>query len=434
MRPDALSCRCIALFLAAISIFGCVAKPPPLDLHEQLRHQLVALVPARFETEMVSAPYAAGRTVGALKGAGTGFEACLGGLGHGSCSGQGCGAALLILLAVAVTCSAVGAVSGAITATPGETSREIAVTADSALSHLSAHLDLTRSVLAKLGSQKDLKVALAEESAPSVDDETRWKALQDRGFSTVLEIGVTRIAFVGGSGADPELSLEMLASVRVVDLSSGDEHYRQEFRHLGPTRRYAQWVAGDGVAMRSAVDEGLAIFAGQIADRLFEQVDLGLSSGTWAFPGTERFGCCWLCPLSPPNDYSFWERQLRYPLVTSLQPTLSWESFPVPGQQEEMQNKWGEKAEYVTYDLRIWEVRSGDRGDLAYERRGLPAPTHRLESPLRRNWRYFWSFRACFVAGQGAVCTPWAYSLVPAAASCELPTTPATNYYRFQTL
>ena len=58
---------------------------------------------------------------------------------------------------------------------------------------------------------------------------------------------------------------------------------------------------------------------------------------------------------------------------------------------------------------------------------------HRVEVALKPQWRYYWSMRACFDAGAGRVCTPWAWSLVPAGMSCEAPAIPAANYYRFRT-
>lgn len=432
-----LATQAIATSVAVVFLlvqFGCVAKPPSLELHYQLRNQVVALLPAQLETELVSAPFAGTRTTGALKGAEEGFVGCLEGFAHGSCSGDVCGAVLLVLLAVAVTCSAIGAVAGAARATPEATARQLTTTVDSAFSGLGAHLDLTRRVLAEISGIEGVTAELVsgEGTAPH-DERGRWQTLAARGFTKALEIGVTRIAFSGGRGSDPELALQMQSVVKVVDLPDGTERYRQVFKYHGPVHRYSRWVQLDGMEMRRAVDVGLETLAGQVTTRLFEQVDLGIPSGTWTLPGSERFSCCWLCPLSPPLDYSFWGKRLNYPQVDSLQPTLSWEALPARAQAGALDQHHGGGLTSVHYELRVWEVRAGQPGPLVYERRALPQPHHRLESPLKPRRDYFWSFRACFDAAQGVTCTPWAWSLAPAGGSCEEPEIPAQNYYRFRT-
>jgi len=98
--------RGIAFTVAAAFLLGqigCATRPPSVDLHWQLRNEVTALVPARLQTELSLEPFAVGRPSGALEGAGMGFVGCLQGWG-GHCSGSMCGAALLIILGVAVTC------------------------------------------------------------------------------------------------------------------------------------------------------------------------------------------------------------------------------------------------------------------------------------------------------------------------------------------
>jgi hypothetical protein len=44
-----------------------------------------------------------------------------------------------------------------------------------------------------------------------------------------------------------------------------------------------------------------------------------------------------------------------------------------------------------------------------YERTGLPAPEHRVETPLAPGSRYYWSFRARFAAGERPTAMRWAH-------------------------
>lgn len=430
--------RGIASALATVFLivqFGCATRPPSVDLHWQLRNEVTALIPARLQTELSLVPFAVGRPSGALEGAGMGFVGCLQGWG-GHCSGSMCGAALLIILGVAVTCSAVGAVAGAIQATPADEAGTMVDAIDEVTRQLASHLNLTRKVLARAGEVDGLTVALVdEEELAWMEEPDRWRAVQSRGFVNALEVGVTEIEFIGGSGSDPELVLHMVARARLIDLATGKEKYREEFHSAASSRRYSQWAANQGALMKSAVEQGLESLGADIGTKLFEQVALPFPSGAGALPWSDEFGCCWLCPQSPPHDLSHkpWKGlvEVKYLPVSSWQPELVWESFPRAGQEAGLREVSGKEAPEVRYDLRIWEVYNQKPGPLVYERQGLNAPRHRLEAPLKQGYRYFWSFRACFDAEQGELCTPWAFSSVPARSSCELPSIPAENYYRF---
>jgi hypothetical protein len=63
----------------------------------------------------------------------------------------------------------------------------------------------------------------------------------------------------------------------------------------------------------------------------------------------------------------------------------------------------------VSYDLRIWEAERCERSRLVYERSGLAAPEHRLETSLAPAQRYFWSFRARFIVDGLPIVTEWAF-------------------------
>lgn len=101
--------------------------------------------------------------------------------------------------------------------------------------------------------------------------------------------------------------------------------------------------------------------------------------------------------------------------VDSLQPTLRWESFPRPQDQEADKDGVLNRIRNITYDLTIWRVeprRFHGRGldypiELVYARQGLPEPLHTVADGLRPSTKYFWTVRARFeLDGQTRV-TRW---------------------------
>ncbi len=416
---------------------GC-ARPgtPSLELHLALQTQRIAVVPAEAPVIDAVELFAKSRPAGAVAGAGLGVVEGLGMLGSSSCHGEVCGAALLLGLAVAVVAGGtVGAITGALAATPHQEAERIEATVERCVHEFPAHLDLARRVV-EIARERARGARLELVPGPAATDGGRGQTpLYARGFGRVLEVGVTRIEFGGGGGSDPELALEVEGSVRLVDAGTGEVAYARTFQRTGAPRRFSAWARNGGSEMRRALAEGLAALADDIANALFVQVDLGVASGSWAFPGTRRYGTCWLTPRSPPNDYGFLSQELGYPVVASLQPTFEWDPFPDARQRAQLRRKLGREIGDVHYDLRIWNVRHDERADLVYERRDLSAAAHRLEQPLLPRRRYFWSARACLAVGEATACTPWASSLLPSRGgrTCESPDIPPWNYFRFAT-
>ncbi len=69
--------------------------------------------------------------------------------------------------------------------------------------------------------------------------------------------------------------------------------------------------------------------------------------------------------------------------VDSIQPTLRWEPSSYPD---------------ISYDLVIYEaIKMGDGsldpGKMAYSRKSLKDPEHKVEEPLKANSKYYWSVR-----------------------------------------
>ncbi len=104
------------------------------------------------------------------------------------------------------------------------------------------------------------------------------------------------------------------------------------------------------------------------------------------------------------------------PVVESLKPTLKWEPFPGI---EESGTAWPDSSmgfrkptpfvdvdaaavSNIRYDLIIWKAT--ETLPIAYEREGLPEPSHTVETALKPNTHYAWSVRARFdLSGQTRV-------------------------------
>jgi hypothetical protein len=435
--PNRILATLLILFLLLFQ-FGCATqKSPPLDLHLKLQTRKIALLPACKPPTSSLELFAKNRFEGGVKGAGLGMLQGFQNIGPGSCQGEMCGPVLLLAMALAVVVGGTaGGVAGAIQATPREETQRIEKMIQDSLDDFSGQLGLDQQVLAEVGRREGLPIELLPTDVPvSAQGVPDYQWLQTQGFQSVLSIDLTRIGFIGGEGKDPLMSLQLQALARLIDLDDPGAPYHREFRILSTPRRFSEWAAADAVEVRQTLAANLQMLARDAVSELFEQVDIPIDSYTWAFPGTAKYGCCWLCPQAPANDYSFWGKKLRYPLVESVQPKLAWDIFPDAERLAQIREGTGQEVSNVTYDLRIWNVDQGNPGSLIYDRQGLAKPEYTLDAPLSPSTPYFWSFRACFSIGEGRACTPWAFSLIPSLGTefCESPTIAPWNYYRFQT-
>jgi hypothetical protein len=215
-------------------------------------------------------------------------------------------------------------------------------------------------------------------------------------------------------------------------LPSRQTRYEQSFEYSSQARTFSDWLAKGGTEMQRALSEGLDQLATNIVNGVFTSADIPIPSHYWAFPGTEHSGCCWICPKYPPIDYSFFDKALRYPLVNSLQPTLSWEEIPSQEDIRRIEREIGQKPDSVYYEMRIWKEQDSKAGKLVYEKTNLSTPSHTVEVKLSPTTQYFWSVRSCFIIKGVKTCTPWAQSAMPNN-RCPVDHITAQNYFRFMT-
>ena len=140
-----------------------------------------------------------------------------------------------------------------------------------------------------------------------------------------------------------------------------------------------------------------------------------------------------LAPLDPPTrgtatGMSLAER-FEWAGVASTQPLLRWEAFPravdLRTSPAEMQ-----RASNISYDLVIARERNLAPAEIVYRRSRLPAPEHRLETPLEPHAHFYWTVRARFALDGRPRVTGWASTHYQARDSA---TAPSSFSYRFRT-
>lgn len=438
-KPTRLIASLLSLLLV-VTHAGCMTKPPSLTLHDELLSQRIALVPDRSEFIVSLDVYAKSKPQGALRGAGEGIASMIQGLGEGSCSGELCGAALLLYLAFAVVAGGtVGAIQGSLESTSAKTSSEMEAFVDRLMSDFSSHLTLAKKVYEQSrgisGLSLDL-VPLNEENIKVTDGEL--SNLAEKGYQKVLVVKMVKCNFIniGERGDDPSLGLDLEALVSITDSTSKVEDYHRKLRAISTVRRYSEWIKMDPQALVREVDSNFNLLATKIIDSLLLSYDLPIDSGSWTFPGSENYGCCWICPITPQLKIDFFPRvEQDWPFVISRTPKLEWQPFPGEYRQAQFQEKTGYQAINVHYDLKVWEMLGSNRRELVYERYALMEAIHQVEDALKPSTKYLWSIRACFDLGEKEACSPWSFSLIPAASdACESTAVrPERNYYRFLT-
>lgn len=392
----------LCLLLAVIQS-GCTTKPLSLKLYDKLHNQRIALVPARSDIDVTLEFFAESKSGGTLKGAGQGIAEAMGGLG--GCSGDFCGAALLIVLPVAVVVGgSIGAVQGYRRAPSTETVIELEAFVDKNQSVFPSQINLSRRVLKQSHDVPGLSIDLVPlngNSSGLTDDDLHRLKTQGYGMALMVEFECVKLA--DDKGGDQKLGLHVEASVRIIDTENREVQYQRNFQYIGIRRAYSEWFSVDDSVLTEEFDACLNHLAEEIVTSLFISYDLPISAELWCDAETEDYEVCndcWICSVEPSS----------HSLITTLQPQLQWRPFPGEYRQSQLRKKTNYQAANVRYDLKVWETTDNQWGELVYERHALPSTTHRIEETLRPGFRYLWSVRACFDLASRVVCTPWAFT------------------------
>jgi hypothetical protein len=432
---------CFLIITLSTFNFGCTSKRSlPIETHLDLHSKKVALVPSIRPIKKELDLYANGRIEGAFKGAGDGISYTLGGLGSGggSCDGDFCGLFVLVYLAAAVVGGTIGSIHGAVTSPSGNIVNKMEEGLKEKTHSLLTQKTFSQLLLDKISQDPSINIELSPLSFDREELVTkRYEDLKLQGFQKLISVELAEIEFVGGKGEDPLLGMILNADVKIIDLGNQIKSITKTFSYSGPKEYYSKWIAMDPNEIKNYFSSSVHELIDDIYYDIFVTVDLQIPSGNSLLPGTERYGCCWVCPEDPPLEYSLLSAQLQYPIVESVRPTLKWFSFPSSRQEEYFARNTGKSMGAISYDLKIWQGHEY----VVFEATDIRETHHLLETSLDPKTNYYWSVRACFVTDGKKLCTRWGSSTWPKKSSnlnpfkdyCEVKEIWVNNFYRFKT-
>jgi hypothetical protein len=383
---------------------GCASfnTAPPATGHQTTLGRVAIVSPDR-EPELSFEGFAHGRAGGAAKGAGSTFLSCLGQLGNGSCSGEFCGAVVILWLGVCGVAGVVGGAVGAVSASPGATVRGAEADLTSAVSTQTIQTALRdRIATVALANGTSLTVV-----TPPSGQTTDYRLLAPQGIDSVLEVAMTK-AGTQGAGINAPVQIYMAAHVRLVRTSDNSEVFAYDFWYQGNRLKLAEWSANQGRPLLQALEDGYTALAAQIYDSVFLLYpfpDQGAHSAGFL---AVAFG---LAPIEPSLRGQLSGDKLIGPYfewktVSSLQPTLRWQRFPRDSDVRAAPAEMG-RVKNVRYDLVIAREHELAPAEIVYRRNGLSSPEHHLATPLAPDTGYFWTVRARFELDGRERVTEW---------------------------
>jgi len=410
---------------------GCASfnTTPPGTEHQTSLGQ-VAIISPDWEPELSFEGFAHGRAAGAGKGAGSTFVSCLGQLGNGSCSGDICGAVIIVWLGVCGVAGVVGGMVGAVSAAPGEAVRSAEAGITNAVNTQTIQTTLRdRIATVALANGTTLTVAtpaLWHSSKQTIDN----RQLASRGIDSVLEVAVTK-AGTDGAGINAPVQVYMDAHVRLVRTSDNSEMFAYDFRYQGNRLKLAEWSTNQGRPLLQALDDGYTALAAQIYDNVFRLYPFPDQESHSAGFMAVAFG---LAPIEPPLRGQLTGDKLigstfEWKTVPSLQPTLRWQRFPRESDLRANPAEMG-RVKNVRYDLVIAREHELAPAEIVYRGNGLSSPEYHVATPLTPDTRYFWTVRARFELDGRERVTEWGATHYMAR---DRLTSPTRFSYRFKT-
>jgi hypothetical protein len=321
-----------------------------------------------------------------------------------------------------------GGVAGAINAVPAEDAEKIEAVIKKVFTDLQVQETMADHVLRTGEAMTRYRFMLTQGQCPnSPEVKLNYECFKLEADS-VFVTSVKSIGFEGGKGGDPAISLVMQVDTKLVRISDSAEIYSGSFKYKSRTLKASVWAADDARLLREEFENCSKDLSERIIEEAFMLVEFPVISSRRQF--------CMLSPIYPQWERILFKDQAKYVLVDSHQPTFKWESFPreidIVGGSNRISN--------VAYDLKVWKVEDDFPVDLVYRRQGLSDSSHKIEEPLMRSSKYFWTVRARFELDNQPRVTKWAYSQRPfpprglsSDDPCNLNYIPTPNYYRFMT-
>lgn len=419
------------LIASALVQAACATLQPALpDSAYQTEVGRIAIVAVPTPPRLDFDGFAHGKGEGALQGAGGTFMSCVTGIGHGGCSGSGCGALLILLVGICGVSGIVGGVAGAVSAPDAATAIRMqagmGAAADVVGIQEALRAEMVSAALLRGALIVDLPPGQAQAAALAQD----YRPLAALGADAVLEVRVVR-AGTEGAGIDDPVTAYMDVHARLVATADNVARFAGDFSHAGRRLPARGWAADEGARLRASFESAYAALAAHIYDTVFLLYRFPDRQPHGAGVLASAFG---LAPLEPRTRGQLsgdapWTRAFEWTTADGLRPLLRWEAFPRPGDVAGAAAEMGRLGK-VSYDLIVASEANLAPAEIVYRRERLPRPEHRLESALQPGARYFWTVRARFELDGRERVTEWG---VVHFAARERYTAPSVYSYRFRT-
>lgn len=408
---------------------GCVAWKPAPVAHQTVSGTL-AIVCADRQPEIEFEGFSRSKGGEAARRGVSVFAQCMGEMGQGGCSGDFCGAAIILMLGMCGIAGMIGGVSGAVSA-PSAEKVESAGDEMHAVTQARTIQESLRRQVATLALAYDVDmVSVPEKRACSASRSQDYSMLAADGVDTVLEVALTRVGTTG-SGINAPVTLYMQAQARLVRVRDDAEIFSAEYVYQGQRLRLEEWSANQGQRLLQALEQGYAILGGHIYDSIFLLYpfpDRGVHSAGML---VSAFG---LLPLEPGLRGQLSGDQLigqhfEWKAADGLRPTLRWQGFPRKTDIAVAPDEMG-RVRNVRYDLVIAQEQNMAPAEIVYRRDGLAGTVHTVQVTLKPDTRYFWTVRARFELDGRERVTEW--GTISNASPGKL-AAPSTSSYRFKT-
>lgn len=372
-------------------------RPDQLASPDKSKLGRIGIEVGRFDPQYKFEAFVHGKGGGAAKGAFEGTLQC------GEIS-RGGGANTYVAL-VFIVCLPVAAVVGAVY---GASSVESSDKIKSAQANINARFasvgqEPLREALARYAQHTGLSLsALPHEQGPTGPGDVPAYGESAKDVDTVLEVtALELIARTSGAKTLP-VSLQIRAVVRVVKVGDGTVIDIFPVRSTPISRPLAEWLADEAKPVQAGIGAALR----EVAEAAIDEVVLIYHPDKVAANAEKNLVPAYaLRTIDPPLRNKLywgdptWGHLERFQLE-SLTPTFEWEKFP-RGYDITIGEGSGQ-ARDVKYDFRIYAD-----GEILYERSGLDAPKHTLETPLQPCRGYRWTVRARFRLNDSVRATEW---------------------------
>ena len=420
---------CVFVFVFQSGCASLNPKPPKTDYQAKLGK--VAVVAGTQQPEITFEGFAHNKGEGASKGAWDTFRPCVDMLGHGSCSGDFCGAFVILWLGVCGVSSAVGGAVGAAAAPSAEEAKSAHANMSTALDVTTIHKTLRDQIASAAIANGVNLVSISPQEARDTSRMRDYRSLASAGVDTVLETTLAK-AGTRGYGINDPVQAYMQAHIRLIRTCDNSEVFSGDYSYFGERLKLSDWSANQAQRLRRSLNTGYERLGSHICDSVFLLYpfpDWGPHSSGGLL--SVAFG---LAPIRPGTrgqltDDSIVSNALDWTTIDTLRPTLRWQSFPrqtdVRLQPEEMG-----RVINVRYDLIIASEYNLAPFEVVYRREGLTDSAHKVQMPLRSATHYFWTVRARFQLDGRQRVTEWSSTDYMVR---DRFTAPTNKSYRFKT-